>query len=449
MEYQRIEPLRRSATRCASFSIARGTLPLMAHPQRWARNSHKTMKNPVVVVSLAFLVALLSSCSGPSEKPAGSTPLLVPISSEIVATLDTPIPKEKNALWCASFLAAWKTLAEQMAQDPISLAESGPLVTSLNNASDPRPTIPTAALYVATGWKQRGIVEQIHNELVQKFPSKRPPTFPGALPDSFIAYSYLEANVKFSLPYFQNRQPLVFTDAAGQKTAVASFGIRPEDDYAYYKLRAQPRMLFRKGEEFDHNLEFAIDLSPDSKPSQIVVALINREPTLAAALARVDKESREMGRLEQNEPSHGQYLRTVGPNDVLLVPHLLWQITHHFSELEGKSFANAKLKGQRLDVAQQDILFRLDRSGAELKSESKMYCLPVPTHFVLDRPFLIYMSQRGSKAPYFALWVDNAELLTKWPAQDGAQLGGAATGSQPSGSQTNRSSEAAPSPRSP
>jgi len=98
---------------------------------------------------------------------------------------------------------------------------------------------------------------------------------------------------------------------------------------------------------------------------------------------------------------------------VLLVPDLFWRISHRYTELEGKSFKNAELRGQSLDVAQQDILFRLDRSGAELKSEAKVFVLPVPTYFVLDRPFLIYMKKRGARDPYFAMWVDNAELLQR------------------------------------
>ena len=77
-------------------------------------------------------------------------------------------------------------------------------------------------------------------------------------------------------------------------------------------------------------------------------------------------------------------------------------------------------------MAQQDILFRLDRSGAELKSEAKMYALGGATHFVVDRPFLIYMCQRGAKTPYFALWVDNAELLNRWPEAGNARDGGSA-----------------------
>jgi hypothetical protein len=430
----------------------------------WARRGLKAMKHLVTAVAFAFLAILAPSCSSRSDTPTGDTPPIratPPASSategvatlkaphpraasksrasttevvarleatEVVATLETPIPKGKNAVWCASFLAAWKTLAEQTAPEPPALAGSGGLCASLNNALDPRPAIPPAALYVASGWIQHGIIEQIQRELAQKFPSKQPPTFPGAIPDPFIVYSYLEANVKFSLPYFENRRALEFTDSAGRKTKITSFGIRPEDDFAYHRLRAQPRILFHKAlflKGGEKDWEFAIDLCADSKPSQIVVARINREPTLAAAIARVERDAIDVEKRERDNPPH--ILKSpfeIGVSDVLLVPNLLWQLSHHFSDVEGKGFINTRFKGRPLTVAQQDITFRLDRSGAELQSESKMVVMCGPGEYIVDRPFLIYMIQRGSKIPYFALWIDNAELLSKWPNRGSAQSGG-------------------------
>jgi hypothetical protein len=369
--------------------------------------------------SLAAVAALMStlvfSCSHRESTQVATILVDDPKVTEVVATLETPIPNGKNAIWCASFLAAWKGFVEQVTQEAIALKESDELVASLNSAPDPRPDIPPMALYVASGWRPEGIIQRIQKDMAHKFPSKPTPTFADAAIDSFVAYSYLEANVKFSLPYFQNRQPLEFSNSDGRKISVTSFGIRHEDDYAFFKLRSQPRILFRKGEEYAGSLEFAIDLCAESRPSQIVVARIKREPTLAGAIARVKREVKDMEALGITDPKRAAHLQNVGPNDVLLVPDLGWLVSHHYFELEGRTFVNAKLKGRRLDVAQQDISFRLNRSGAELKSESKMFVSPIPTRYVLDRPFLIYMSQRDAKTPYFAVWVDNGELLTNWP----------------------------------
>ena len=67
-----------------------------------------------------------------------------------------------------------------------------------------------------------------------------------------------------------------------------------------------------------------------------------------------------------------------------------------------------------MDIAQQDILFRLNRSGAELKSEMRMYTLGGPTYYLFDRPFLVCLRKREAEHPYFVMWVDNAELLQRF-----------------------------------
>ena len=104
-----------------------------------------------------------------------------------------------------------------------------------------------------------------------------------------------------------------------------------------------------------------------------------------------------------------------GPNDVLLIPNLNWEVRHHFTELEGrdKLLLNAGFRDYYIAKAMQTIRFKLDRSGAELASEAKHLVCPMATHFVCDRPFLIYVEKRGAERPFFVMWVDNAELLCK------------------------------------
>ncbi len=336
-------------------------------------------------------------------------------ATKVVPTLDAPIQKGMNTIWCASFLSLWKSLQTDLAQEPLAVQGAPEIALALNNADDPRPHIPQESLYVATGMNQDGMAEQIRKDLAQRFPTKvQQPTFPEISPNSFVAYAYLEANINFSLPYFQNNMPLTFTDSAGNNTNVSSFGIRSKDESAYYKLRRQPAILYAS-KDYENKIlsnsptEFVIDLDHTSKPNQIILANVKPQLTLAKTLESVEEKiARQEKYANLNKDS---YKLSVGSTDVLLVPDIVWRLSHRFAELEGREFKNTKLKGQRIDIAQQDIQFRLDRSGADLKSEAKMYLVPIATYYLLDRPFLLYMKKRGAEMPYLVMWVDNAELL--------------------------------------
>ena len=67
----------------------------------------------------------------------------------------------------------------------------------------------------------------------------------------------------------------------------------------------------------------------------------------------------------------------------------------------------------------QSIRFKLDESGAVLKSEARICveaCKEVskiePPDLIFDKPFLVLLKCTASDKPYFAMWVDNAEILT-------------------------------------
>jgi hypothetical protein len=323
--------------------------------------------------------------------------------TQVVPTLYSPMKNGHNVVWCASFLAAWKSLQKGIEGEPVQLEDADEHCMPLNEADDPENSLPPGALYAGAGWVQKGIVETIRETVKKMFPTKEPPLFPGISDNSFLAYAYLEANVPFKLPYFQNREPLPFTGSNGSKMEINSFGIRTEDDFAYHGLRNQPAILFTKRNAEYELQEFVVDLCRDSEPSQIIIACIEPQKTLMDTISNVQQK------IEESENHEG-----LEDNDVLLVPDLFWQLKHNFDEFEGRSFKNKTLQAQRLDVARQDILFRLDRSGAELKSEAKLYSLPIPTQFLFDRPFLICMKKRDVKMPYFAMWVSNGELLKPW-----------------------------------
>ncbi len=323
--------------------------------------------------------------------------------TQVVPTLYSPMKNGHNVVWCASFLSAWKSLQKGITEEFVQIEDADEHCMPLNEADDPENSLPPGALYAAAGWVQKGIVETIHETVKKMFPAKEPPSFAGISANSFLAYAYLAANVPFKLPYFQNSEPLTFTGGNGSKIEINSFGIRAEDEFAYYGLRDQPAILFTKRNAEYELQEFVVDLCRDSEPSQIILACIEPQKTLMNTISNVQQK------IEESENHEG-----LEGNDVLLVPDLFWQLEHDFDEFEGRSFKNKTLQGQKLDVARQDILFRLDRSGAELKSEAKLFSLSISTHFLFDRPFLIYMKKRDVEIPYFAMWVSNGELLKPW-----------------------------------
>ena len=70
-----------------------------------------------------------------------------------------------------------------------------------------------------------------------------------------------------------------------------------------------------------------------------------------------------------------------------------------------------------LMLAAQQIRFRLDETGALLSSEGATARVAPKRDIVAWKPFLVLVERDGSDHPYFALWVDNAELLVPFEAE--------------------------------
>jgi hypothetical protein len=326
----------------------------------------------------------------------------------IVPTLDTPIPENRSAVWCSSFQLAWNQL-KIIAEGPVQLQNAQGVADRLNRGEQTEDDLNAQDVYAMAGFVKDGIIPKIHADLAKKFPDRPAPEL-DVPADGAVAYAYMTAHVGFKVPFFDNDEPFLFTDSSGKKTPVKSFGIRKKDDYAYQQLRDQVHVLYFSEDVFwadREGSEFIVDPCKYSEPYQMILARTERKPTLADTLASVqDKITKS--------PTEGHRARC-NPRDTLLIPAMHWQVSHHFKELEGrdKRFDNAPLKGLFLDTALQSIQFRLDRSGAQLASEAKVYVKPGASYFNFNRPFLIILKKRDAKQPFFVMWVDNTELLDR------------------------------------
>jgi hypothetical protein len=337
--------------------------------------------------------------------------------TQIVPTPDSLIDNNKSILWCAAFNLAWNRLRDDLAREPILLPNAQDLADRLNRSPALAEDAERFHLLAVTGLGRDAIVPRIHMQLANQFPRVPPPELTVPL-NGMLAYAYLNISVPFPHPYLPNDKPLNFTDSAGNTTPVKSFGLpvkaQPSDNLA----RSQTEVLYRSPAalpEGESVPEFILDLCEGSKPYQLLVAKLPRGATLADTIADVE------AKIAQGADT----ARKLAPAEVLLVPSLAFRIQHHFQELEGKDkqFNNRRLKGTFLHQAIQSIDFRLERGGADpdsaVPSDAIKDALPLDdktprARYELDRPFLILLKKRGADRPFFALWIDNAELLENW-----------------------------------
>jgi hypothetical protein len=329
----------------------------------------------------------------------------------VVPTLDTPLPEGKSAVWCASFQLAWNRLKADVAGGPVEVANAEEATRRLNEAGLTEDDLPPEAFYAAAGFTRDGIQQKIAADMAREFPGVALPELQTPA-NGAVAFGYLRAEVPFRHPYLPWVGRPTFTDDAGQPAGVTAFGLRRKDEATQHELRRQVDVLFTTHRvsawEEPSEPEFAVDLCRDSRPSQLILARLRRKPTLAETLADLDERSWQA----ESEPD---FKRRFWSIDTLLVPGMRWRIDHRFTELEGQErpFLNPSLRGLHVDQARQITEFRLDESGAAVESRSSAIVKGDTREFHFDRPFLIVMKKRGAKHPFFAMWVENAELLQR------------------------------------
>jgi serine protease inhibitor len=71
---------------------------------------------------------------------------------------------------------------------------------------------------------------------------------------------------------------------------------------------------------------------------------------------------------------------------------------------------------------QQQTAFMLDEYGAKIEGQATAAAAaahetredkPIPKEMLFNKPFLVILKRKDSPNPYFAMWVENTELMQK------------------------------------
>ncbi len=259
----------------------------------------------------------------------------------VVATLDCPLPEHKNAIWCATFQMAWDKFKRDVVGEPILLRGAEELAGRLNRREYPTADIEAESYYAAAGFVKNGIIEQIQRDMKRHFPAEPVPTFDMSyrtMPKVATAYAYLNVNVGFEYPYYTYLSGFDFADSTGTRAAVTAFcahtSVHQEETR---RIREQVEVLHYDFGPSPETVEFAVDLSKQTQPYAVVLACVPRCNTLGEAAKALQGKIAAF----KNDPDC-EVLHKLRPIDTLIVPDVLYKLTHHFDELLGKYLGNAK-----------------------------------------------------------------------------------------------------------
>ncbi|MFA5793852.1 MAG: hypothetical protein WC980_02095 [Candidatus Brocadiia bacterium] len=358
--------------------------------------------------ALYLILGLVIAVAGCGRAQEEESPLEIPQvdstqlkQTRITSVLDEPVVSGTNLVYCSTFQLAWNELKDGIIKEDIRMKDEPPLVGLLNRGLASKKDISDSAYVAMAGFGKDGIVDKINQALKSKFQDQAPVVREDLEPIDILAYAFLYKNLKFKYIFGKLKYEFDFRGSSGI-TSVKAFGIDNRRLPDYEQVAKQVSIL-----DYQNDDDFIIRLLTDSADDEVVLAKINPGKTISETVLTV------LERIKKGTPA------AFGENDKLSIPKIDFNVRHSYKELLDKDFTNKDWHDYFIRKALQSIRFRLNERGVILKSETKIFveykCLP-PVHRQLffDKPFLIYLKEKGGKSPYFVMWVDNPELLVKY-----------------------------------
>ncbi len=361
----------------------------------WAASRLALMVIPAIVAGCSRL----SSADPPPLVDAGTLK-----ETEVLPYTQGALQPDKNYVYCATFQIAWDQMRE-LVGGKLEIEGDPPLAVALGRGHFEKRGLSPASYLAAAGRVQDGVIDRIRREMSDRFPHARTtlPDFPAGT--ALVAYAYLVKTLAFRETFDRLPKPLEFHNGR-RSVKIASFGFRRDSAPQHQHesaLEQQVKILSYHSVD-----DFVLELKTKSQQDELILAKIPPGTTLAATIAAV----RERIEKRPAEPADTEWDCRQEP---LAIPLLGFNVRREYAELTGKGIKSQDLT---IDIALQDIFFRLDETGARLESQANLSAksttrtsLPTQRAFVFDRPFLLMMQEVGAAEPYFVVWVGDPEGL--------------------------------------
>ena len=277
-----------------------------------------------------------------------------------------------NNVWIGTFDLAWKELTEQLGQK-IELEEDVVMADELNESSFSKDMLSQEDYEIKVS---RTETNGYHIE------------------------ASLNKNLNFIYPFDNFNDDYNYTFGKDGTEYIKYFGI---NNGSLEKLNENVDVLFynRTSNEVVNN-DFAVRLKTKEGDEIILYRTDDKKS--------FDEYYEEIERKTQEYTGDTNF----GEEDELLVPYVRVNGIINYKELVGKTIKNTD--GMYIANAIQNVNFSLNESGCNLSSHATMttqYISAGNRYFWFRDTFVIFMKEAESDSPYFALKVDNSDILEK------------------------------------
>jgi hypothetical protein len=352
------------------------------------------MLRSVAIIALGWCISLSPVAADPHNTE----------STRVTPHMDVPIETGRNVVFCSTFHIAWNEMRNDIIGEDIRLEKPLEIVRQLNHGRMTKADIGEEDFLSMVGYGGKDIIGKINQALKVKFGDDAPVVDDVYNDDDIIlAYAFLCKELQFEHVFEDFLNPIHFA-ANGRSTPVEGFGIFKYSQNHHRNLRDQVEII-----DYKNMRDFIICLGSKHPDDEIILANVEPGRTLLETFEQVDRRT---ARSRSNGRTH-----SLNRNDVLQIPKLDVSMNHSYTSLLQLHLLNKGFEKYFIAEARQDLKFRLDECGATTKSEATLVLKkgPPPEFKLLrfNNPFLLYIKKKDAKYPYFAIWVENTELMVK------------------------------------
>lgn len=315
---------------------------------------------------------------------------ITPTYTSIISSVDA------NKVWIGTFNLVWNDLMNDVIGGKIEF-EDGPsaLAEELNNQSFTIEQLNENSYYKIHGQSTFELKNTIEKGIKLKFneESKVLDKVEWGNPNSYTLYAML----KKEFNYLERFPTLKDNTFGNSDEKVKYFGIEPDTKQ---DASENIEILFYNSKE-----DFAIKLKTQEGEEVYLYRTNGEGKTFEENYQEIlEKQLRYTGEKEWNK------------NDVLNIPFIKISDEINYDELCGRY-----IKGTNCYIRQalQTIDFELNNYGGSVKSEALIETLKESIsnkgrEFVFNDDFILYLKEQNKEKPYFALKVDNTDILVPY-----------------------------------